>query len=338
MQIPFDSSYLRNAKPERLYLGRNALYTGFEMALSSMTVGEKAEFLIHPDLAFGSLGSPGRIPPNATILVILWVLKTFKDSGFAEKELLSLEDRKDFTKVYKLAKAINSEGNFIFKFNAMQAAGFYRKAENLLNGCSLKNDDEEKKWKCLMVKILLNSAIAYNNPQMKFPRRALTAVKKALEIAPRSTKSTKLYYNKGAALVIMGENFQALQAFKKARSLSPDSIILEEQIKKIEYELRVDPINDDEAIGFFPRVDSWAGLQIHDSTDDEFKAAATQLLQDFVSGDRQVLRIAEPLTDEEKKFLKDEAHCLKLIFSDISTGFNKSVIIIGKSEPITGSQ
>ena len=62
---PFDVTYLRDDRPQKAYLN-NEFFPGFKMALASMKEKEVADFLIPPELAFGTLGCAPRIQPNAT--------------------------------------------------------------------------------------------------------------------------------------------------------------------------------------------------------------------------------------------------------------------------------
>ena len=41
---------------------------GFEFAISTMTVGERAVVSMHPDFAFGRGGKPPDIPPNTWVI------------------------------------------------------------------------------------------------------------------------------------------------------------------------------------------------------------------------------------------------------------------------------
>jgi FK506-binding protein 6 len=56
---PFDSTYLRG-RPERYRLDEGQLLPGLEIAIKSMKMSEKAEFLIEPHCAFGTMGCPPR--------------------------------------------------------------------------------------------------------------------------------------------------------------------------------------------------------------------------------------------------------------------------------------
>lgn len=53
---------------DNLGLSLDEAIPGLEIAVSSMKKGEVAYFIISPKLAYGDLGCPPRIPPNAEVL------------------------------------------------------------------------------------------------------------------------------------------------------------------------------------------------------------------------------------------------------------------------------
>lgn len=63
----FDSSRDRN-KPFCFCVGRNEVIRGWEEGVAQMSVGERARLTCTPDFAYGSTGHPGIIPPNATLI------------------------------------------------------------------------------------------------------------------------------------------------------------------------------------------------------------------------------------------------------------------------------
>ena len=63
----FDSSIDRG-QPFSLTLGQGSVIQGWEMGLLGMKAGEKRKLTIPPELAYGSQGAGGVIPPNATII------------------------------------------------------------------------------------------------------------------------------------------------------------------------------------------------------------------------------------------------------------------------------
>ena len=62
---PYDSSRLRNS-PMQFTLGKEAVIPGWEIGIGTMRKNELARFLVKAEYAFGDLGCPPRIPPEAT--------------------------------------------------------------------------------------------------------------------------------------------------------------------------------------------------------------------------------------------------------------------------------
>ena len=63
----FDSSVDR-AEPFSFVLGAGEVIAGWDLGVAQMKIGDKVKLTIPPDLAYGSNGYPGAIPPNATLL------------------------------------------------------------------------------------------------------------------------------------------------------------------------------------------------------------------------------------------------------------------------------
>jgi FKBP-type peptidyl-prolyl cis-trans isomerase len=63
----FDSSIDRG-QPFPVTIGNGEVIKGWEIGLTGMKVGEKRKLTIPPELAYGSSGAGGVIPPNATII------------------------------------------------------------------------------------------------------------------------------------------------------------------------------------------------------------------------------------------------------------------------------
>lgn len=55
-------------QPITFSLGRGEIMEGWDEAVALMQVGERTQFVIPPELAFGEAGSAGVIPPNATLI------------------------------------------------------------------------------------------------------------------------------------------------------------------------------------------------------------------------------------------------------------------------------
>uniref|UniRef100_A0A4W3GN47 peptidylprolyl isomerase n=1 Tax=Callorhinchus milii TaxID=7868 RepID=A0A4W3GN47_CALMI len=70
----FDSSRDRG-KPFAFVMGRREVIRGWEEGVSQMSVGQRAKLTCTPEYAYGSKGYPGVIPPNATLIFDIELLR-----------------------------------------------------------------------------------------------------------------------------------------------------------------------------------------------------------------------------------------------------------------------
>jgi len=82
----FDSSVDRGT-PVSFPLGQNAVLPGWEEGVTGMKVGGKRQIIIPPDLAYGSEGAGGVIPPDTTIVIEVELLDVAQGSPDAPAEV-----------------------------------------------------------------------------------------------------------------------------------------------------------------------------------------------------------------------------------------------------------
>ncbi|KAJ3596944.1 hypothetical protein NHX12_003344 [Muraenolepis orangiensis] len=81
---PFDSSRDRDEKFS-FELGKGQVIKAWDIGVASMKIGELCQFICKPEYAYGSAGSPPKIPPNAT-LVFQVELFDFRGEDITENE------------------------------------------------------------------------------------------------------------------------------------------------------------------------------------------------------------------------------------------------------------
>ncbi len=69
----FDASWKRH-QTFPFQLGRHSVIPGWDQGIPGMRVGGRRELIIPPSLAYGKLGSPPSIPPNATLVFVVDLL------------------------------------------------------------------------------------------------------------------------------------------------------------------------------------------------------------------------------------------------------------------------
>ncbi len=70
----FDSS-VESGEPFSFVLGARQVISGWDIGVATMKVGDKVQLTLPPELGYGAEGYPGAIPPNATLIFDVELLK-----------------------------------------------------------------------------------------------------------------------------------------------------------------------------------------------------------------------------------------------------------------------
>ncbi|BES88021.1 FKBP-type peptidyl-prolyl cis-trans isomerase [Nesidiocoris tenuis] len=319
-KMPFDSTYLRLGKPARIVLGNSGTVVGFDIAAMTMKVGERAQFLVHYDLAFKEMGSPPRIPQCATILMDIHILKAV-NCGDALHEF-DEQQPKNFNEAVKLAMQYRQNGNdTFFQGQISVALRNYLQAEKVLLRCfSCNEDSEERDQACREMLLLLytNMAICYNHPKKNDPRLVIKCFDKALNMDETGAlKNAKLLYNRGVAFATLFEYDNALKDLTAAWNLEPNNPKINKKIEEVNNNKKK---NLEDEKNFVTRAFGMANIS-NNATENlelsrDFKEEMRQVFEDFSRGDRHSLVFPPNYTNDERLFFRSECSRLGLIYEE----------------------
>ena len=200
---PFDSTTIRG-KAFNHRLTSDSIVPGLYFALLTMRKGEVAEILIYPEVAYGELGCPPRIPPKASIMYVVKIIEVHKEGSMGDFFNLPLEEQqaKPFEEILELADKERKSGNHYFGLgvgrNKKEAGIRYKRAIKILEERLIKTDEQQKQLNEILLKLYTN--VANTSISLGRPVSAITYAKKALALDPNYTKG--LYWMAKAKLAL----------------------------------------------------------------------------------------------------------------------------------------
>lgn len=249
-----DSSNGRG-RPFTFTLGQDDVIRGLEHAVTTMQVGERSAFTVHPDLAFGSAGCGGAIPPSSdasslSLRVEVDLLDVDADEA-AEPgaEELSPEER--------LQRGLRAKdaGNAQFKSGELRlAVASYVKALQLLECETVSGFEEEesRRWmdevQCAeRRKLALSCALNLAQCELKLGEFASAAQHGSYALALEPT-SSKALYRRGIASMELGDLNAAKVDLLAAARREPKNVEIRSQLE--ESQSRLQASNDRDRIAF----------------------------------------------------------------------------------------
>ncbi|XP_065429133.1 inactive peptidyl-prolyl cis-trans isomerase FKBP6 isoform X2 [Chrysemys picta bellii] len=229
MDKPFDTNWYRR-NPRLMKLGEEITLQGMEVGLLTMKKGESARFLFTPSYAYGALGCPPLIPPNATVLFEMELLD-FLDSAECDKFFVLTTEQQDTFPLQQVLKVANTErefGNYLFRQKRfMDARERYKRASSIL--CRRPSSgDEQCQIDAAKLLVFLNLSFTYL--KLERPVRALTYGEKALEIDERNAKAL---FRCGQACLSLTEYEKARDFLVRAQKEQPFNHDINNELKKL---------------------------------------------------------------------------------------------------------
>lgn len=235
---PFDSTYARKRRHEFI-LQNGEVLPGLDMAVASMKLNEKSQFLVAPELAYGKLGCLGRIGPDATILFEI-ELHQIVDSGAAHSfSSLPEEEQNNFENVFKYCLSLCNVARDKFKRNIKDAIYNYNQAVSKLENFVLNDYSQQEKQQDLLLRLHQNLLVCYTKNNE--PKKGCMTATRIYRIVDGTTVKlpAKVYFCHAKCLRSLGEYQHAQRKLRQAQKLEPKNpdicneyVLLQEQIDK----------------------------------------------------------------------------------------------------------
>ncbi|KAI8882749.1 hypothetical protein K501DRAFT_285692 [Backusella circina FSU 941] len=202
--------------PLTFELNSGQVVEGFNRAVKTLGVGDKALFAVPPHLAYGKKGKLGIIPPNSWILYDIELVDTYQPANTPK---LLISD----------AKKVKDEGNKMFKSydisGAMQA---YNIAIEKLENLETESQQQTNDVKDILIACHANMAAAYLN--LKHWDDAIDSCTKVLDLDPSHIKAA---YRIGQAYIAKGEFDLGIHFVKKGLEKQPNEPNLLKTLKDL---------------------------------------------------------------------------------------------------------
>ena len=120
----------------RFTTGKNEVIKGLELAVMSMTCGEKSKFILQPEYAYKDNNISSIIPKDAVIYIEIELIKIME----GQKEIRDM----DYPEKISRAKQLKEKGSNKYKMNDfLYAKYFYEKSVKYLDNLDITNDEQE---------------------------------------------------------------------------------------------------------------------------------------------------------------------------------------------------
>ncbi|NXJ93286.1 FKBP6 isomerase, partial [Corythaixoides concolor] len=216
--------------PGLMKLGKDITLAGLEIGLLTMKKGEAARFVFLPSYAYGKMGCPPLIPPNAMVIFEVELLN-FLDTAECDAFFELTPEQQDTFPLQKVLKVADTErecGNYLYRSQRFESAkSRYKRALSIL-GRSPTSAAEQRQINASKLLVFLNLSVTYL--KLERPERALAYGEKALEIDERNAKAL---FRCGQAYLCMTEYKKAQDFLVRAQCVEPFNHDINEELKKL---------------------------------------------------------------------------------------------------------
>nr|XP_023027876.1 inactive peptidyl-prolyl cis-trans isomerase shutdown [Leptinotarsa decemlineata]XP_023027884.1 inactive peptidyl-prolyl cis-trans isomerase shutdown [Leptinotarsa decemlineata] len=234
---PFDSTYARK-KSHQFTVNSGEVIPGLDIAVQSMKLNEKSQFLIQPQYAYGKLGCLNRVPANSEVLFEVELLEIVDVGAASAYESLPPEDQRSFVNLYGYCLALCAKGNDLYGKNVKAAIREYNTAAGKLEMCQLSDYDDQIKQQELLMRLYTNLLICYT--KVEEPKKGCINFNKIRELVNGTdlTISAKCYYNNAKCLRMLGEFNLAKKRLDLAYKLEPKNPDILNEMVNLENEIK----------------------------------------------------------------------------------------------------
>jgi len=230
----FDSSEKRG-KPYEFELGSYDVIRGWETAVTSMCVGERALFVIHPDMARNYKQADEPVPEKS----VLQFEMTFVDFAPKDEEWPPTEEGK-----LQVARQRQEAGKQLFQQERfIRANAKYEKGAKLLE--NLLADDKQLNAECQKTRVILlgNQCLCYQKmgrfcESIQKGKEALQAMKDKL--IDDDDLKTKLYVRLLKSLISEGRNEEAVRYAQEGTALVKDAGLIQKELVRAQQNLKAE--------------------------------------------------------------------------------------------------
>ncbi|CAH1983531.1 unnamed protein product [Acanthoscelides obtectus] len=225
---PFDSTYART-KPHQFTVNNGEVLVGLDLAVQSMKLNEKSQFIVHPDYAYRKFGCLERVPGDSEVLFEIELIEIIDCGAAATFEQLPEQEQKEFKHVYEYCLALCAKGKDMFGKNINGATKEYNAAVSKLEHCFLADMAEQEKQQELLMRLYTNLLICHAKTDE--PKKGCINFNKIMDLVKGTDLKipAKCYYNNAKCLRMLGDYKLAkrrLEVAYRAEPKNPDILNL----------------------------------------------------------------------------------------------------------------